>query len=92
MRAPTLLVVGGDDATVLDLNRTAMAAIHTGVRLEIVPPATHLFEEPGALEAVAELAREWFVDHLTWAAGRQGPSALARLPVRRDGGPEEDGP
>lgn len=67
--APTLLVVGGADHQVLDLNRQAMAAM-TGaeVRLEVVPGATHLFEEPGALERVAELAAGWFRRHLTGAA------------------------
>lgn len=62
--APTLLIVGGRDFTVLDLNRTAMARMRTEVRLEIVPGATHLFEEPGALEIVARLARDWFLGHL----------------------------
>jgi putative phosphoribosyl transferase len=67
VRAPTLLVVGGRDELVLDLNRSAMEAM-TGaavVELEVVPGATHLFEEPGALERVAELARDWFARYLT---------------------------
>jgi pimeloyl-ACP methyl ester carboxylesterase len=64
VRAPTLLIVGGRDLTVLELNRAAMARLRTEARLEIVPGATHLFEEPGALEAVARLAREWFLRHL----------------------------
>jgi putative phosphoribosyl transferase len=64
VRAPTLLIVGGRDLTVLELNRAAMARMGAEVRLEIVPPATHLFEEPGALEIVAHLARDWFLDHL----------------------------
>lgn len=64
VRAPTLLIVGGRDLTVLELNRGAMARVRAEVRLEIVPGATHLFEEPGALEAVAHLARDWFLDHL----------------------------
>jgi putative phosphoribosyl transferase len=59
-RAPTLLIVGGRDLTVLELNRAAMARMRTETRLEIVPGATHLFEEPGALEVVARLARDWF--------------------------------
>ena len=63
-RAPTLLIVGGRDLTVLELNRAAMARMRTETRLEIVPGATHLFEEPGALEVVAELARDWFLQHL----------------------------
>ena len=64
VRAPTLLIVGEWDETVIELNREAMARMHTTVRLEIVPRATHLFEEPGALERVAELASDWFVTHL----------------------------
>ena len=64
VRAPTLLIVGGDDATVLDLNRKAMARMIAPVRLEIVPGASHLFEEPGALEMVATLAGDWFATHL----------------------------
>jgi putative phosphoribosyl transferase len=62
--APTLLVVGGDDTAVLDLNRRALARLRCEARLEVVPGATHLFEEPGTLEAVARLARDWIVDHL----------------------------
>ncbi|MFD6278764.1 phosphoribosyltransferase family protein [Streptomyces sp. NPDC060209] len=64
VRAPTLLIVGGDDTTVIDLNRQAQAALHCENRLEIVPGATHLFEEPGALDRVADLARDWFTAHL----------------------------
>ncbi|WP_405390781.1 phosphoribosyltransferase [Streptomyces sp. NBC_01102] len=64
VRAPTLLIVGGDDTTVIDLNRQAQAALSCENRLDIIPGATHLFEEPGALERVAELAREWFTGHL----------------------------
>jgi putative phosphoribosyl transferase len=64
VRAPTLLIVGGRDLTVLDLNRAAMARMRTEVKLEIVPGATHLFEERGALETVAQLARDWFLHHL----------------------------
>jgi pimeloyl-ACP methyl ester carboxylesterase len=62
--APTLLIVGGRDPAVLDLNRAAMARMRAVTRLEIIPGATHLFEEPGALEAVAELARDWFLRYL----------------------------
>jgi dienelactone hydrolase len=68
VRAPTLLIVGGNDEPVIDLNQRAMAHMLAPVRLEIVPGATHLFEEPGALEAVARLARDWFVRHLGTAA------------------------
>uniref|UniRef100_A0AAU1LRB1 Phosphoribosyltransferase family protein n=1 Tax=Streptomyces sp. NBC_00148 TaxID=2903626 RepID=A0AAU1LRB1_9ACTN len=69
VRAPTLLIVGGADTTVIDLNRQAQAALHCENRLEIVPGATHLFEEPGALDQVAELARDWFTTHLVRPAG-----------------------
>jgi dienelactone hydrolase len=62
--APTLLIVGGNDRTVLELNREAFVQLRSEKRLEIVPGATHLFEEPGALDAVAGLAREWFEGHL----------------------------
>ena len=65
VRAPTLLIVGGRDLTVLELNRAAMALMRTEVQLEIVPGATHLFEEPGALETVAHLARDWFLGYLS---------------------------
>lgn len=63
VRAPTLLVVGGRDEQVIELNRTAAGRLGPGTTLEVVPGATHLFEEPGALERVAELARDWFVRH-----------------------------
>ncbi|MFB7358623.1 alpha/beta family hydrolase [Streptomyces gardneri] len=62
VRAPTLLVVGGRDALVLDLNRRAQALLRCENRLTVVPGATHLFEEPGALEEVAELATDWFAE------------------------------
>ncbi|MET8245307.1 phosphoribosyltransferase family protein [Streptomyces sp. NPDC005202] len=65
--APTLLVVGGADPTVLDLNRQAQARLRCESRLAVVPGATHLFEEPGALETVTDLARDWFTDHMTAA-------------------------
>ena len=64
VRAPTLLIVGGNDAPVLDLNRAALARLGGIKQLTIVPGATHLFEEPGALEAVARLAADWFTRHL----------------------------
>jgi putative phosphoribosyl transferase len=62
--APTLLVVGGEDEIVIDLNRTAMHAMTAEVRLEVVPGATHLFEEPGKLERVVALASGWFEEYL----------------------------
>ena len=61
--APTLLIVGGHDEAVLELNREAQAHLRCLSRLEVVPGATHLFEERGALERVAELAADWFVEH-----------------------------
>jgi dienelactone hydrolase len=61
VRAPTLLIVGALDPVVLDLNRRALEQLTVEKRLEVVPNATHLFEEPGALERVAELARGWFL-------------------------------
>ncbi len=61
--APTLLIVGGDDATVLALNRDAARQLRCEHELTVVPGATHLFEEPGTLEAVASLAADWFVGH-----------------------------
>ena len=65
VRAPTLLIVGGDDLPVIGMNRMAMRQMGAAdVKLEIVPGATHLFEEPGKLEIVAGLARDWFLSHL----------------------------
>jgi putative phosphoribosyl transferase len=66
--APTLLIVGGNDVEVLRLNQQAQAALAGESRLEIVPGAGHLFEEPGALPRVALLARDWFLRHLVVAA------------------------
>jgi putative phosphoribosyl transferase len=64
VRAPTLLIVGGDDTTVIELNRRADALLRVEKQLQIVPGASHLFEEPGALETVARLASGWFARHL----------------------------
>ncbi len=64
VKAPTLLIVGGNDLPVIRLNREALAQIRAEKRVEILPGATHLFEEPGALEEVARLARDWFAEHL----------------------------
>ncbi|MCX4824513.1 phosphoribosyltransferase family protein [Streptomyces sp. NBC_01142] len=69
VRAPTLLIVGGHDTLVLELNRKAQEELRCENRLEVVPGATHLFEEPGALDAVAGLARDWFTRHLVAQAG-----------------------
>lgn len=62
--APTLLIVGGDDPVVLELNRAALAELYCEKHLAVVPGATHLFEEPGTLEAVVDLATDWFASHL----------------------------
>lgn len=62
--APTLLVVGGNDPEVLRLNRAALSALRCECELAVIPGATHLFEEPGTLEAAARLAADWFVAHL----------------------------
>ncbi len=70
VRAPTLLIVGGNDPIVLELNRQALQRLRCGARLEVIPGAGHLFEEPGALERVAELARDWFRIYLV--AGQEG--------------------
>jgi len=70
VKAPTLLIVGGEDHVVIDLNEQARAQMRCEVKIEIVPGATHLFEEPGALEQVAKLASDWFLLH---AAGSAGP-------------------
>jgi putative phosphoribosyl transferase len=64
VKAPTLLIVGGNDTEVLALNRAALRALRCEGMIEVVPGATHLFEEPGALEAVVDLARRWFLGHL----------------------------
>lgn len=63
VRAPTLLIVGGKDEAVIELNQKARAKMRCEVKLEIVPGATHLFEETGALEQVARLAADWFLKH-----------------------------
>lgn len=62
--APILLIVGGDDVQVLQMNRDAMAQMTAPAELEVVPGASHLFEEPGKLEEVAKLAADWFTKHL----------------------------
>ena len=67
--APTLLIVGGYDAPVIEMNREALAQLRVEKELVIVPGATHLFEEPGTLEEVARLARRWFEQHLAPPAG-----------------------
>ena len=71
VQAPTLLIVGGDDEPVIGLNREAMRHMRGHVEIEIVPGATHLFEEPGALEEVCNLAAGWFARYLRGA--KSGP-------------------
>jgi putative phosphoribosyl transferase len=70
--APTLLIVGGADVDVLELNRDAFAQLRGAKDLVVVPGATHLFEEPGALEQVARLASDWFTKHLRPRATPRG--------------------
>ena len=70
--SPTLLIIGGRDPEVLRLNRQAATQLHVAHALEVVPGATHLFEEPGALEQAAQLARDWFLRQLA------GPHVAAR--------------
>jgi dienelactone hydrolase len=68
VQAPTLLIVGGADTVVIELNRLAMERLHCTRKIAIVPGATHLFEEPGTLEQVCSLASGWFEKHLQPAA------------------------
>ncbi len=74
VHAPTLLIVGASDEIVLQLNREAFSRLRGQKRLTIIPGATHLFQEPGALEEVSHLARGWFTDHLTGAERNTGTS------------------
>jgi putative phosphoribosyl transferase len=78
VQAPTLLIVGGRDEPVIELNEQAMARLRGVKKLVIVPGATHLFEEPGTLEEVARLACDWFAQHLVQPLTPQPP-----LPLRR---------
>ena len=76
VQVPTLLIVGGEDREVLALNEKAMERMKTEVRLEVVPGASHLFHEPGALETVAHLAADWFTSHI--ADNRPSPTSDRR--------------
>lgn len=67
VKAPTLLIVGGNDHPVIEMNRDAFERLNAQKELEIVPAAGHLFEEPGAMEEVARLSREWYREHLARA-------------------------
>ncbi len=79
VHAPTLLIVGGDDAVVIELNREALRLIGASdKRIEIVPGATHLFEEPGTLEEVARLAADWFAKHMGEPATKKEPAGAGR--------------
>lgn len=78
VECPTLLIVGGDDESVVELNEQAMARMHCPTKLHIVPGATHLFEEPGTLEQVATVAAEWFVEHMLSATSREEGSPRKR--------------
>lgn len=69
VRAPTLLIVGGADHAVIGMNEDALAQLTCEKRIEIVPDATHLFEEPGTLAAVVEVAASWFTSHLASRSG-----------------------
>lgn len=73
VQAPTLLIVGGEDHEVIELNQQAMTQLRTTSQLRIVGGASHLFEEPGALEMVAELAQNWFIEYLTEPAAARTP-------------------
>lgn len=75
VQAPTLLIVGGQDPVVLDLNHRAQTAMSCESAVAVVPGATHLFPEPGALEEVAELARNWFVAKFGRVAGKHSEAA-----------------
>ncbi|HZW13987.1 MAG TPA: alpha/beta family hydrolase [Noviherbaspirillum sp.] len=76
VRAPTLLIVGGFDTQVIELNRKAMEQLRCKKELTIVPGATHLFEEPGTLDQVLELAGNWFMQHCTPVAGEEHEHAI----------------
>ena len=78
VRSPTLLIVGGLDDIVIDLNRKAYGKLKAEKHLVIVPGATHLFEEPGTLQEVARLAADWFRRHL-----RSGPGVASRRRLRK---------
>ena len=81
VKAPTLLIVGGEDHHVIRLNETALAQIRGEKRLDIVPAATHLFEESGTLEQVASLARQWFEQYLISTTEHPNSASFAKRNV-----------
>jgi putative phosphoribosyl transferase len=81
--APTLLIVGGRDTTVLELNRSALARLRCEALLEVVPGAGHLFEEPGALDMVSDLAADWFRRHFTSPSSYGGTRKESHEPEER---------
>jgi putative phosphoribosyl transferase len=75
VQAPTLLIVGGDDEPVIGMNREALTKLHCPTKkMVIIPGATHLFEEPGTLEEVADIAAEWFTEHLSTVRSKRASS------------------
>jgi putative phosphoribosyl transferase len=85
VRAPTLLIVGGRDDVVLGMNRRASERMRCERTLEVVPGATHLFEEPGALDRVATMAADWFGTHLAGVTAGDGPAAREARSTTRSG-------
>ncbi|WP_166256659.1 dienelactone hydrolase family protein [Marinobacter salicampi] len=85
VRAPTLLIVGGNDTPVIGMNRDAASQMQCQVRTEVVPGATHLFEEPGKLETVSELASDWFLEHFQKSLRPRPAFGTAGLPVGHRG-------
>jgi pimeloyl-ACP methyl ester carboxylesterase len=91
--SPTLMIVGGTDLDVLDLNQQAIARMRAPVRLKIIPGASHLFEEPGALDRVALLAAQWFRDHFPAQLPMRSPvRPPASAGALRDAMAEQGGP
>jgi putative phosphoribosyl transferase len=84
VRTPTLLIVGGNDEKVRQLNEQALHSLRCPKGLVVIPGATHLFPEPGALEEVARLAKEWFGRHLTPTSDLPGEAELGRRVPRSD--------
>lgn len=79
VQAPTLMIVGAEDVEVIHLNELARRQMHAPVQLELVPSATHLFEEPGTLAAASRLARDWFLEHLSPRSSSEASRTQARL-------------